>query len=149
MKSNRAIPPASVVPVLVYPDVRAAVEWLSEVFGFVERTRIGENHRSQMSIGHDGAVIVADVRGAQVAPTPGAVTQLVRVRVEDADALHARISDRIQGRGGEVLSAPEDQMFGERDFTVEDLAGHRWAFCETIRDVAPEEFDCETISPWP
>jgi hypothetical protein len=28
----------------VYPDDRAAVAWLSEVFGFVERVRIGGWH---------------------------------------------------------------------------------------------------------
>lgn len=149
MKSNRAIPPVSVVPVLVYPDVRAAVHWLTEVFGFVERTRIGEDHRSQMSIGSDGAVIVADIGGARVAPTAGAVTQLVRVRVQDAGTYHALISARIEGRGGRVLGPPEDEIFGERHFVVDDLAGHRWEFAESIRDVAPEEFACDTISPWP
>src|SRR5580704_4935934 len=110
MKSNRSIPPVSVVPVLVYPDVRAAVDWLTDVFGFVERTRIGEDHRSQLSIGSDGAVIVVDVRGAQVPPTAGTVTQLVRVRVANADAQHERVAARIQARGGQVLSAPEDQV---------------------------------------
>ena len=42
MKHNRSVPPATVVPVLSYPDVRAAVAWLSAAFGFVERTRIGD-----------------------------------------------------------------------------------------------------------
>ena len=62
MKPNRSIPAATVVPVLVYPDVRAAVAWLEAAFGFRERVKIGEDHRSQLSFG-DGAVIVADVRG--------------------------------------------------------------------------------------
>jgi hypothetical protein len=34
--------------VLVYPDVREAVEWLEAAFGFVERLQIGEDHRSQL-----------------------------------------------------------------------------------------------------
>ncbi|HUY60176.1 MAG TPA: VOC family protein [Solirubrobacteraceae bacterium] len=145
MKTNRSVPPATVVPILVYPDVRAAVAWLTDVFGFVERTRIGVDHRSQLGIGRDGAVIVADVRGAQVAPTAGAVTQMIRVRVEDADAQY----ERVVARGGRVLEPPTEREYGERDFMVEDLAGHRWAFCESIRDVAPEDFGCETVSPWP
>ena len=29
-------------------DVRAAVDWYAEVFGFVEHVRIGEGHRSQL-----------------------------------------------------------------------------------------------------
>ena len=61
MKVNRSMPPPTVVPVLVYPDVRAAVAFLAAAFGFVERTRIGEGHRAQMAVGDDGAVIVADV----------------------------------------------------------------------------------------
>jgi uncharacterized glyoxalase superfamily protein PhnB len=46
MKSNRSIPASTVVPVLIYPDVQVAVAWLSAAFGFVERVRIGENHRA-------------------------------------------------------------------------------------------------------
>ena len=61
MKPNRSIPPATVFPVLIYPDVRAAVAWLEKAFGFAERLQIGESHRSQLSVG-DGAVIVGDVR---------------------------------------------------------------------------------------
>ena len=40
MKVNRSVPPPTVVPVLVYPDVRAAVTFLTAAFGFVERTRM-------------------------------------------------------------------------------------------------------------
>ncbi|MGB7741963.1 MAG: hypothetical protein WBL41_04330, partial [Terracidiphilus sp.] len=61
MKRNRSIPAATVIPVLIYPDVREAVAWLSAAFGFEERVQIGENHRSQMKVG-DGAVILGDVR---------------------------------------------------------------------------------------
>jgi hypothetical protein len=57
MKPNRSIPAATVIPVLIYPDVREAVAWLSAAFGFIERVRIGENHRAQLRFG-DGAVIV-------------------------------------------------------------------------------------------
>lgn len=39
-------PSATVIPVLSYPDVRAAVVWLAAAFGFVERVRIGEGRRS-------------------------------------------------------------------------------------------------------
>ena len=68
MKANRSIPSAVVIPVLIYPDVRAAVAWLSEAFGFVERVQIGEDHRSQLSVG-DGAVLGArGVAFADLAP---------------------------------------------------------------------------------
>ena len=70
MKPNRSIPPVTVIPVLVYPDVRAAVEWLGAAFGFAERVRIGEGHRSQLRVG-DGAVIIGDAGGDRRPPQPG------------------------------------------------------------------------------
>jgi len=54
--------------VRVFPDVRAALDWLTEVFDFTERLRIGEAHRCQLQADADAAVIVADVRDDQVAP---------------------------------------------------------------------------------
>ena len=136
MLTNRSIPAATVIPVLVYPDVRAAVAWLSEAFGFVERIQIGEDHRSQMRIGADGAVIVADVSGDRQAPVPGAETHLLKVRVEDVAAQF----ERARAHGARVIHEPADQPYGERECTVEDLAGHRWQFTQTVRDVAPEEW---------
>lgn len=144
MKFNRSVPPPTVVPVLPYPDVRAAVAWLTAAFGFVERTRIGESHRSQMSIGTDGAVIVAERKGDQSARATDA-SQYVRVRVEDVDACF----ERARAHGASVLQPPVDREYGERDCTVQDLAGHRWQFAEALRDVAPEEFGCQTVAPWP
>ena len=147
MKVNRATPPTSVVPVLSYPDVRAAVAWLSAAFGFVERTRIGESHRAQMSIGADGAVIVAELHGEQsdLGQSVQPVTHVIRVRV---DHLGPQF-ERARAHGARVIQPPTDREYGERDCTVEDLAGHRWQFAETLADIAPEEFGCQTIAPWP
>jgi uncharacterized glyoxalase superfamily protein PhnB len=145
VKINRAVPPPTVVPILVYPDVRAAVAFLSAAFGFVERTRIGESHRAQMAVGDDGAVIIADVSDERRAPQPGGATNLIRVRVSGVDTIFARACDH----GAVVIEAPVDREYGERDCTVEDLAGHRWQLAEAVADVSPEEFGCETVSTWP
>jgi uncharacterized glyoxalase superfamily protein PhnB len=144
MRHNRSIPPVAVIPVLVYPDVRAAVDWLTAAFGFAERTRIGESHRAQMSIGADGAMIVADVAGERQPPRADVVTHEIKVRVEDVAAQF----ERARAAGAKVLEPPVDREYGERECTIEDLAGHRWQFTETLRDVAPEECGCETIAPW-
>jgi hypothetical protein len=90
---NRSIPSATSIPVLIYPDVRAAVSWLSEAFGFAERLQIGEDHRSQMNVGEGGAVIIGDVRYDRVPPRPGEVTHSVLVRVEDAPRKRQRRRD--------------------------------------------------------
>ncbi|OBI93571.1 VOC family protein [Mycobacterium sp. 1245805.9] len=144
MQQNRSIPPVMVIPVLVYPDVRAAVSWLAAAFGFVERTRIGDSHRAQLSIGAGGAMIVADVAGERQPPTAGAVTHEIKVRVDDVDGRF----ERARAAGARVIEAPVDREYGERECTVADLAGHRWQFTETLRDVAPEEYGCQTVSPW-
>ena len=134
MKPNRSIPAATVVPVLIYPDVREAVAWLGKAFGFEERLQIGESHRSQLSVG-DGAVIAADVRHEQRPPRPGEVTHSVIVRVEDARALRAR-----PAHGARILMEPTDFEYGERQYTAADPAGHQWTFSETLDDVDPADW---------
>ncbi len=135
MKQNRSIPESTVIPVLIYPDVRAAVSWLTDAFGFAERVQIGEGHRSQMRVG-DGAVIIGDVRHERKPPRAGEVTHSVMVRVEDANAhcAHAR------AHGATILLEPTDFEYGERQYSAQDPAGHEWTFSETLRDVAPEEW---------
>ncbi|GII33535.1 VOC family protein [Planotetraspora mira] len=141
MKANRSIPAATVIPVLIYPDVREAVAWLSGAFGFVERVRIGENHRAQLRFG-DGAVIVGDVRHDRRPPRSGEVTHSVTVRVENARA-HC---ERARAHGAVILMEPTDFEYGERQYTAQDTAGHQWTFSETLADVAPEEWGGETVS---
>ena len=135
MKQNRSIPSATVAPVLIYPDVREAVAWLTAAFGFAERLRIGENHRSQLSVGA-GAVIVADVRYDRRPPRPDEETHSVLVRVEDARA-HC---ERARAHGARILMEPTDFEYGERQYNAEDFAGHRWTFSETLDDVDPADW---------
>jgi uncharacterized glyoxalase superfamily protein PhnB len=140
---NRSAPSATVIPVLTYPDVRAAVDWLTAAFGFVERVRVGESHRSQMQVGADGAVIVADVGAARQPPQPGVVTHEIKIRVADVDAA----SERARAHGARIVEEPIDRVYGERECTVEDPAGHRWQFTQTIRDVAPQEWGGQSFPP--
>jgi uncharacterized glyoxalase superfamily protein PhnB len=124
-QKNRSIPESIVMPVLVYPDVRAAVAWLSAAFGCVERLRIGE-HRAQLALG-GGHFVAAD------GPADGPARSLVLVRVPDVDAHHRRAADA----GARIVAPPTDHVYGERQYTAEDLAGHRWTFSQTIADVDP------------
>jgi uncharacterized glyoxalase superfamily protein PhnB len=109
----------------------------------VERVRIGEDHRSQMQIEDDGAMIVADVSEERQPPQAGAVNHVVKVRVSDVDAR----CERARAHGARVLQEPIEYEYGERECTVEDLAGHHWQFTQTVRDVAPEEWGGATVEP--
>jgi len=145
VKTNRSAPPATVTPVLVYPDVRAAVAWLESAFGFEERVRIGDGHRSQLRVGEDGAVVVAgDDGGDRTVPARNAVTHVIKVRVPDVEAAFAR----ARGHGAHVVEEPMTWEYGERSGVVEDLAGHRWELTQSVRDVEPEEWGGLTIAPW-
>jgi uncharacterized glyoxalase superfamily protein PhnB len=125
MPKNRSIPESVVMPVLVYPDVRAAVAWLGAAFGCVERLRIGD-HRAQLAIG-GGHLVAAN------GPAEGSGRSMVLVRVADVDA-HCR---HARSAGARIVLPPADHMYGERQYTAEDLAGHRWTFSQTIADVDP------------
>lgn len=128
MLANRSIPRSTVIPELVYPDVQKAVEWLCDVFGFTLRIGMG-SHRAQLNVG-DGAVVVMEPRGGSRSRGD------VMVRVEDVN----RHCERARQRGARIAREPADYPYGERQYNVEDFAGHTWTFSQSIADVAPEEW---------
>ena len=139
MVVNRSAPPGPIVPVLVYSDVREAILWLCDVFGFKQHhrwERDGVVEGAQVLVG-EGSVFLTLERPGQAPPdadTP--ITHAVHVHCEDADAQY----ERIVSKGGTVLGEPGTHPFGERQFTAVDLAGHRWAFSQSVADVAAEEW---------
>jgi uncharacterized glyoxalase superfamily protein PhnB len=115
------------------------IGWLFLAAG-VERQQL----RAQLRVGADSAVIVADVRGDQVAPSGGNATHIIKVRVPDVDAAFARARDA----GARVLEEPTTHEYGERSCMLEDASGHRWELTQTVRDVEPEEWGGITVGSW-
>ena len=138
---NRSAPPFAVMPVLSYPDVSAAVDWLQRAFGLVEHVRVGD-HRSQLGYG-DGALFVADTSNGRTSRGDDS-SQSVMVRVSDVDA-HYRAA---VAAGAEIIAVPADHPYGERQYSALDPAGHRWTFTQSVADVAPEEWGGTTVIPW-
>jgi uncharacterized glyoxalase superfamily protein PhnB len=139
MLVSRTTGSASVVPELVYSDVEAAVDWLCDVFGFTELWRAG-GHRARIALGN-GVVILADAdadadHGRTLPNQEGPRSHSVMVKVEDVDAHH----EHARGRGARILSPPMDHPYGERQYSVADLDGHRWTFSQAISDLAPEDW---------
>lgn len=62
------------------------------------------------------------------------MSHLLEVPVPDADAQFARAREPW----ARVLQEATEHEYGERECTIEDLAGHRWQFTQTMRDVAPK-----------
>jgi uncharacterized glyoxalase superfamily protein PhnB len=132
---NRSAPPGVIIPELAYSDVVAAARWLCATFGFTERLRIGD-HRIQLVFGGAGVVAV----GASPPAEPGRAV-LVRIADVAAHCAHAR-------RGGAtIVREPADYPYGERQYTVADLAGYHWTFSQTIADVDPAEWGGVLVDP--
>ncbi len=131
--NNRSRPPGTVIPQLPYADVGEAANWLCEVFGFSERLRIA-NHRSQLRVG-SASVVAMEAR-----PTLGLAAILVQV--SDVNAHYQRAVQH----GAQIVSPPTTYPFGERQYTVQDLAGHSWTFTESVADVDPEDWGGVLIS---
>jgi uncharacterized glyoxalase superfamily protein PhnB len=134
MRTNRSVPPCTVIPVLIYPDPTAAAEWLSAAFGFTVRLRIA-NHRIQMRAG-EGCFTIAE---GNVAPNG---SHIIQVRIEDALA-HC---ERARRHGAIIVTEPTDHMYGERQYNAQDFHGHRWDFTQTITDVEPESWGGTSVA---
>jgi uncharacterized glyoxalase superfamily protein PhnB len=137
MLSNRSIPNAGVIPVLAYPNVLLAANWLCEAFGFTVRLTIG-NHRVQLNIG-DGAVILREKRPEEE-NAPLGIGHSVTVRVENADAHCACAREH----GARITQAPVTYPYGERQYTAADIAGHLWTFSQSVKDVHPSVWGGQT-----
>jgi uncharacterized glyoxalase superfamily protein PhnB len=136
MLINRSMAPGPVIPELPYADVPQAARWLCDAFGFTERLRIG-SHRIQLHVGA-GAVVVVEASGDS---NPGG--SRVMVPVDDVDAHYAQ----AEAAGAKVSGEPITYPFGERQYSVVDLGGHRWTFTQTVADSDPAIWGGELINP--
>jgi uncharacterized glyoxalase superfamily protein PhnB len=123
----------------VYEDVAKAIDFLCNVFGFSERLRAGAPggaiSHAQLNIG-DGAVMLGRKGGEFQPPQPNEVNQYVAVHIDNVDSHY----ERAQQLGARIIKAPTNMPFGERQYTAEDIGGHRWTFSQSIADVAPEDW---------
>jgi len=123
------MPRSVVIPELAYPDIASAIDWLCNAFGFALRIRMGD-HRAQLNVGNGGAVVLIET-GAGVA-----LRTALMVRVEDVNAhYHRALRNNVK-----ILREPTDFPYGERQYNVEDFAGHHWCFSQSIADVDPGDW---------
>jgi uncharacterized glyoxalase superfamily protein PhnB len=124
MSVNRSMPPGVIIPEIPYTNITEAADWLCGAFGFKKRLQIG-NHRIQLTFG-DGSMVAIEGNGSD-----GYCA--VMVHVEDLDDHY----QRAIAAGARVINPPADYLFGERQYTAEDIGGHRWIFSQTMADVDP------------
>jgi uncharacterized glyoxalase superfamily protein PhnB len=134
---NRSAPPGIVIPLLDYPDVPAAAEWLCRAIGFSERLRIG-HHRMQLTFG-GASLVLSD--GSVTAPTAVSGGHSLLIRVADVDAHY---SNAVR-HGAKVVREPADHPYGEKQYVADDPAGHRWTFSQSVADVEPAAWGGELL----
>ncbi|KAA2243577.1 glyoxalase [Chitinophaga agrisoli] len=127
--TNRSMPDCTIIPVLAYKDVEAAIDWLCNTFGFTERWRVG-NHRAQLAFGGGGIALSGQEAGGEKD------RHAIMVRVLDLNGHY----EHVKQQGANILAAPADFPYGERQYSVADLEGHHWTFSQSIADVAPEDW---------
>jgi PhnB protein len=126
-----------------YEDVGAAVDWLSNAFGFREsgeRFSDGDGRVTHAELSLDGATVMLGWPGpeyrspahhaeeceqaARWLATPFVVDG-VQVEVADVDAHEAQ----ARAAGATIVRELEDLPFG-RLYSAADLEGHRWMFIQ-------------------
>ena len=121
-----------ITPYLYYEDVDTALSWLAGVFGFRERLRLtgqdGVITHAEMVFA-DGVIMMGHPGREYRNPKRlGMVTQSISVYVDDVD----KHFDQARMAGAVILAEPEDQFYGERRYSAEDLEGHHWFFTQPI-----------------
>ena len=133
-----------IIPMLAYEDAAAAIDWLTEAFGFTENTaerytdENGTVTHAELELGGDVVMLAtpnADYQGPKRhretceaarrwQDNPWVIDGLF-VQVDDIDAHHAQ----AVAAGATVIRPLGDVDFtGMRRYTAEDLEGHRWMF---------------------
>ncbi len=132
----------AVTPMLAYENGVAALEWLSQAFGFQEVTRM---------LGKDGALAHGEMEtgdGIIMMATPSPDYEGPRRHREHCDAARKwsavpwvvdgvlvlvkdirKHFEQAKEQGANILSEPETGPHGTL-YRVEDIEGHRWMFMQ-------------------
>ena len=125
-ESSELLP--TLIPSLSCHDATAALEWLSEAFGFTTtvdyRDPDGSVMHAEMCLGN-GAIML----GTSIPAQPGgsnrlaAVEQGIYVYVTDVDAPYRCAASA----GANIVFPPEDSEWGSRRYRALDPEGHEWS----------------------
>jgi uncharacterized glyoxalase superfamily protein PhnB len=136
-----------IMPSLRYDDVEAALAWLGETFGLREHLRWtgpdGVVRHAEMRV-EDARVELAAASDDHPSPTTlGGVSHALVVLVDDVSAHY----EHARAGGAVIVAEPEDKPWGLRQYTAEDLEGHRWEFSQFVRHAPPAEWGARLSEP--
>jgi uncharacterized glyoxalase superfamily protein PhnB len=138
----------TIYPRLAYDDEVAALEFLTRVFGFVERreARMGDPEEGMLAWLEygDGVVMISrataaarEVHGLYAPIEGGKTTCMFNVFVDDVDAHY----ERAVREGARIVMEINDAFYGYRVYEALDVEGHRWHFSEPLATVRARRGD--------
>jgi PhnB protein len=131
----------TVTPWIVSRDTAQLIDYVKAAFDAEEIARVivgdGTIGHAEVRIG-DSVVMMFDA-GPEWPPTPG----LLRLYVEDADAVHRR----AVAAGGTSVTEVTHLFFGDKVGRVRDPLGNLWWIQTRIEDVTPEEMERRLTDP--
>jgi len=155
---------------VVYRDPMAALKWLEEAFGFETTLLIedadGNLAHSQMAWGQSLVSVGkggthgprSPARGAggdrlwlvgnewtadnrSPASIDGLRPQTVHIQLAEDEGTVDDHCERARKAGAEIIVEPETQFYGDRTYRCKDPEGHIWTVSQTVRVMAPDEWD--------
>jgi PhnB protein len=120
-----------IAPYLLYEDGAAAIDFLTNAFGFEETMRAEDEGRishAELRLGED--VIMLGSPGGDYENPRNAdhYSAAVHVYVDDVEAHF----ERAKAAGAEIVMEPTDQEYGDRRYDAKDHEGHFWSFAMEI-----------------
>ncbi len=134
---NRSAPTNTLLAHVPYPDVVEAIDWLSRTFGFREHYRYGDPvSGAQMHLG-DAWIMLKKTPAGNASPGQlGFGTQSLTIFVGDVESHFAK----SKAEGARIVEDLQETIYGERQYGVEDLAGHHWLFSQHARNLDPSRW---------
>jgi uncharacterized glyoxalase superfamily protein PhnB len=118
----------TIYPSLRYHDASAAIDWLTETFGFAEKEVHADDEgviRHAELSGFGGIVMLGtEPEGGDPLWGEHAGQGWLYLSTEDPDALH----DRAVAAGAQIVRELQDTDYGSRDFSARDPEGNVWSF---------------------
>lgn len=143
---NSSVPCNTLLPHIVYRNVAEAGAWLTRVFGFAELYRYGDPVSGiQMRLGNAVIMISGSRDGRESPAVAGCCTQMLTIFLDNVDPHYAK----SRQEGAILVEELNETIYGERQYGVLDLDGHRWLFSQHIRDVIPTEWGATLAAPTP
>jgi uncharacterized glyoxalase superfamily protein PhnB len=134
MLASSDLPAPSLVPLMRYRDVSAAIDWLCSALGFEKQVAVsdpdGGVYYAQLTYGNS-MIMLGSVRDSELDKlmcqpdeVGGVETQSCYLVVDDADAHYARAT----AAGAEIVLDIKSDGLGRRGYSCKDPEGHIWNF---------------------